>query len=99
MDYTQLTLAEARSALDDVARDARATFGDLGPSQLNWRPDASRWSVAQCFEHLLTSNRFVLRAANAALEGRSRTLFQRLPFLPRLMGPALIRSQAPGTTR
>jgi hypothetical protein len=99
MDYTRLTLAEVRSALDDVARDARATFADLDPSLLNWRPDASRWSVAQCFEHLITSNRFVLRAADEALEGRAPALWRLLPFLPALMGPALIRSQAPGTTR
>jgi hypothetical protein len=63
MNYTSLSFADLRSALPDVARDARSTFGDLGVAQLNWRPDATRWSVAQCFQHLLTANRLMLRAA------------------------------------
>jgi hypothetical protein len=98
MNYTRLSLVEIRSMLQDVARDARATFGGLDARQLNWRPDAARWSVAQCFQHLLTSNDLVLRAAEDALRNPAKTTWRRV-LLPRLTGWMLIRSQAPTTTR
>src|SRR5262249_53935235 len=96
MDYTTLSLAEVTSGLRDVMRDTQATFGHLGPAQLNWRPDEKRWSVAQCFEHLLTGNEMMLRAAREAMNAESVSVWQRLPFLPAFFGRALIRSQAPG---
>jgi hypothetical protein len=100
VDYATLSLAEVRSGLDSVARDTQVTFGNLDARQLNWRPDASHWSVAQCFDHLLTTNRLVLQMAEDALNGASpRTIWQRLPVLPGILGRMLIRSQAPETAR
>jgi DinB superfamily len=100
MDYTTLTLAAVRAGLDDVARDAEVTFGGLDRRQLNWRPDATRWSVAQCFEHLITANRLIFQAADEALAGtQPRTIWQRLPVLPGLFGRMLITSQAPTAAR
>jgi hypothetical protein len=81
--------------LTDVARDAETTFGALDARQLNWKPDESRWSVAQCFQHLLTANQLILESARDALRNPPRTVWQRVPLLPRLWGQALIRSQAP----
>src|SRR5688572_31468746 len=100
MDYTKLTLREIESALSDVVRDTEATFGGLDARQLNWRPDAQQWSVAQCFDHLLTANRLMFDAAEEALTGAAPpTIWQRLPILPSLFGRALIRSQAPDSAR
>jgi len=100
VDYTTLSLAEVRTALDDVARDAEATFGGLDARRLNWKPDATRWSIAQCFEHLLKANRLMVSASEEALKtGRSRSIWERLPVLPGVFGPMLIRSQTPGSTR
>jgi hypothetical protein len=100
MDYATLSLAEVQSGLEAVAREAHATFGNLNVRQLNWRPADDRWSIAQCFDHLLTANRQMFQAAEDALDGTTpRTVLQRLPVLPGLMGRALIRSQAPTTTR
>ena len=100
MDYTTLSLAEVKTGLDDVAQETQATFGGFDVQQLNWRPDATRWSVAQCFEHLLTANRLMFQAAEAALNNAgSRTLWQRLPVLPGVLGRMLIRSQAPSASR
>ena len=100
MDYTTLSLGEVRTALAELSRDAEVTFGGLDVHQLNWRPDPSRWSVAQCFEHLLTANRMMFRAATDALdESRPRSIWQRMPVLPALFGRLLIRSQAPSSTR
>jgi hypothetical protein len=100
MDYTRLSLGEVRRGLEEIARDADARFGRLDARQLNWRPDATRWSVAQCFEHLLTANRLMLQAASDAMDGtRSRTVWERIPVLPGLWGRMLIRSQAPNGAR
>jgi hypothetical protein len=99
VDYTTLSLAEVSSEMQNLARDARATFGVLTVRQLNWRPDERRWSVAQCFEHLLTANRLMLRAAREALANPPRTVWQRLPVLPGLFGRVMIRSLTPTATR
>jgi hypothetical protein len=100
MDYTTLSLADVKAGLDDVSRDVQSAFGGLDARQLNWRPDATRWSVAQCLEHLLVANRLMIQSALGATDGaRPRTLWQRLPLWPGVMGRMLIRSQAPGTTR
>jgi DinB family protein len=100
MDYTTLSLADVRAGLDQIAREAQATFGALGTRELNWKPDASRWSVAQCLEHLLKANQLMLNAAEVALSGTvPRTIWQRLPVLPGLFGRLMVRSQAPGGAR
>jgi hypothetical protein len=100
MDYTTLTPANISDALEGAARDAEESFGSLDARQMNWRPDATRWSVAQCLEHLLTANRLMLRAAGDALQADARrNVWQRLPLWPGLMGRMLIRSQAPEATR
>jgi hypothetical protein len=90
-----MSLADVAKALDAVARDAHETFGSLDARQLNWKPGETRWSVAQCFDHLLTANRLMLERAQDAIVNPTRTLWQRVPFLPSLWGYALICSQAP----
>jgi hypothetical protein len=99
MDYTTLSLADVTKATRQVARDAQDMFGALDGRQLNWKPDASRWSVAQCLQHLLTANRLIVENATDALRNPRHTLWQRLPLFPGLCGRALIRSQAPGASR
>lgn len=100
MDYTVLSLSDVRTGLDDIAREAQATFGGLDGRQLNWRPDETRWSVAQCFEHLLTTNRLMFRASDNALDdAQPRSVWQRLPVLPGVVGRMMIRSQAPDGAR
>ena len=100
MDYAALSLADVRAGLDEVARQTQSTFGGLNAGQLNWRPDATRWSVAQCFEHLLVANRLMFEAADGALKGTApRTIWQRLPGFPGMFGRMLVRSQAPSNAR
>ena len=67
MDYTTLSLAQVQVGLEAMAADVPASFGRLDVRQLNWRPDATKWSVAQCLEHLLAANRLMSQAARQAL--------------------------------
>ena len=99
-DYTALSLADVRAELQAIASDAQSVFGNFDEARLNWRPDAARWSVAQCFDHLLNANREMFRSIDAATDAASsRTVWQRLPILPGVFGRMLIKSQAPDSRR
>ena len=83
-----------------IADDARASFGALSPSQLNWKPSAERWSIAQCFVHLMTSNQGYLPIMESVRDGKKQnTFWTRLPVLPGLAGRLLIKSLDPASTR
>ena len=95
MHYTRLTLDGVAVAIDAIICDTEATFGALDERRLHRQPDASRWSIAQCFDHLVKANTLLLGSARAAVADGPRTIWQRLPILPRLYGGMLIRTQAP----
>lgn len=42
--------------LGAIRTEAREVFGALTHAQLNWKPTAERWSVGQCFDHLINTN-------------------------------------------
>jgi hypothetical protein len=99
MDYRKADLPTVITEADLVATHAKSTFGNLTAPQLNWKPSAERWSVAQCFEHLLTSNKGYLPIIEGVLAGRKPTFWERMPVLPGLGGGLLIKSLDPATTR
>ena len=99
MDYQKADLATVIAAANNVAAEVRSAFGSLTPAQLNWKPSPERWSVAQCFEHLLTSNKGYLPIIDSVLAGRKRTFWESMPVLPGLGGKLLIKSLDPATTR
>ena len=58
MPTTRLTdrVSHLTSELTRVSDDATRTFGALSAAQLNWTSDPKRWSVAQCFDHLMVTH-------------------------------------------
>lgn len=83
-----------------IAADARSSFGKLSAAQLNWKPATERWSIAQCFDHLINSNRGYLPIIDSVRRGTKKTTFwERLPVLPGLAGKLLIRSLDPASVR
>lgn len=49
-------LPQITGRLREISEEARQTFGGLSEEQLNWKPAAGSWSIAQCFEHLIRGN-------------------------------------------
>lgn len=83
-----------------IIDDARSSFGKLSATQLNWKPSAERWSIAQCFDHLITTNKGYLPIIESVRTGTKKTTFwERLPVLPGLVGKLLIKSLDPASTR
>lgn len=83
--------------LNAVAEDARKTFGGLTPTQLNWKPAPERWSVGQCFEHLIKTNRFFFPALEQAAKGEyEATRWARVSPLSGFFGRLVLRGLASG---
>jgi hypothetical protein len=81
--------------LNAVADDARRDFGGLTPAQLNWKPSPERWSVGQCFEHLIKTNQAFFPALEAAAGGgRENSLWERVSPLSGLFARLVLRSLA-----
>jgi hypothetical protein len=99
MDYKTADLPSIIAAADQVAADAKSTFGNLSPVQLNWKPSAERWSVGQCFDHLITSNKGFPPIIDEVLKGRKQSFWESMPLLPGLAGKLLIKSLDPANTR
>lgn len=100
VDFTRLSPAQLADEFNAIAQDAARVFRGYDATQLNWRPDEARWSVAQCFDHLVRSEAEMSGAMARALDPSvPRTLWQRLPLWPRLFGRLLITSLGPTVTR
>jgi hypothetical protein len=100
INSTSLSLAEVEAEFGAMARDTQTVFAGLSEQQLNWRRDATSWSVAQCFDHLLNTNREMFQAIEAAVDGsHPPTVWQRLPVLPRLFGSLMINAVKPEAKR
>jgi len=99
MDAQRAELANLIAAANNVASEARSVFGHLSVAQLNWKPSSDRWSVAQCFDHLITSNKGYFPVIENVLAGKKRTLWEGVPVLPGLAGKLLIKSLDPAATR
>ena len=98
MDYQTADLRSLITAAHGIAAEAKSTFGRLTPLQLNWKPSAERWSVAQCFDHLLTTNKAYFPVIDGVLAGHKPTFWERMPLIPR-GGKLLIKSLDPKSTR
>lgn len=99
MNYQTADLPTLIAAVNKVAADTKSTFGQMSPPQLNWKPSAERWSVAQCFDHLLTSTNGYFPIIDGVIAGKKQTLWQRMPGLPGLAGKLLIKYLDPASTR
>ena len=73
----------------------------LTEEQLNWKPDAKQWSIAQCLEHLaVTSQQFNSYFQDLIQRARQKWPTKGdLPYRPSLIGGWLIKQVVPETTR
>ena len=94
------SVSEIIGGLSRVSDDANASFGKLSADQINWKPSPESWSVAQCLDHLITTNRSYFKPFDEVINGSKVTRFmERLPILPGLFGNLLIKSLDPEATR
>lgn len=88
------------SQLKEVTQQFQKEFGHLFEEELNWKPDAATWSVAQNLDHLITLNETYFPVIHQLKEG---TYF--LPWLgrfsmaTRFLGNFILSSVSPMRTK
>jgi hypothetical protein len=93
-------VSELQQDVRSIADQARGEFGGLKAEHLNWKPATESWSVAQCFDHLITTNAAYFPVMESIVAGKKQTnMAERLPLLPTLWAKLLIKSLDPKTTR
>jgi len=94
---------ELSRLIDDlhaVATDAGSSFGQLTTQQLNWKPSPDEWSVAQCLDHLIASNKGFIPIIQEIKRGEYKhSLKERVPVLPRFFGSLVLNAVKPETQR
>jgi uncharacterized damage-inducible protein DinB len=100
MDYQTLTLTQIYDEAEAVAVDAKVLFGHLNSEQLNWKPAADSWSVAQCLDHLISINHDYHPVFDRILKGEYRkTFLHGMPFLPTIFGRLMVKALSPDSQR
>lgn len=95
-DYLNDTLHE----FGLITKKVQAEFGKLSEAQLNWKPTADAWSVGQCLDHLIKTNRQYYPILEEISQGHKKnTFWEYIPILPRLWGRLMLKSLDPGSTR
>ena len=93
-------LEDYRQQLEATKQEAESLLAGLTEAQFNWRPEAGRWSIAECLAHLNTTNRLYAEAIDHSLErARARQLFSDGPFRYGFLGSWFVRSIEPPPRR
>ena len=88
------------SELSHVAEDAAAKFSGLTDEQLNWKPAAKNWSVAQCLDHLIvTHSLYFPLFEKMAGGGVKPTFWEKASPLSGFFGRFLMRNLDPANTK
>ena len=85
--------------LNFIIEQVIKSFSSLSYEQLNWKMDLSKWSIAQCLEHLIVSNSTYFPVFDQVLEGTyTLPVTQRFNPLSKLFGPMMIKTLGPHPT-
>src|SRR5688572_20924126 len=89
-------IEQVTSELQKTANDAKETFGSLSVEQLNWKPAEKSWSIAQCFDHLITTHSLYFPLFEKLSKGNGeQTFWESYSPLSGFFGRFLIKSLRP----
>lgn len=80
-------------SLDSAESKYTDAFAHLSETQLNFKPSAERWSIAQVIEHLNTTNSCYYKTFDEVLLGKgSRSFMTKIPGIPGLLGNMIYKA-------
>lgn len=62
-------IAALLQKVDEAGERAAASFSDLTVEQINWKPNAQSWSIAQCLHHLIITDSNYFNLLDSIVKG------------------------------
>jgi len=86
--------------LEEISSDAQKTFGGFSAAQINWKPRAEKWSVGQCFEHLIKINSEYFPVLESIIKGeRKQKFWENYSPFSKFFGNLMFKSLSPKAER
>lgn len=86
--------------IDSITASFKNTFEHLTHEQLNWKPDAKTWSIAQNIDHLMVINKTYYPVIKAVREGTYQLPFiGKIGFMVNFFGKTILNSVQPDRRR
>jgi len=83
-------------SINNTTQKVSQNFSLLTNEQLNWKPDVSKWSIAQCLDHLIVSNSSYFPTFDKLINKTYQLpLLQKLNPFNKLFGPIMVRYLGP----
>jgi len=82
--------------INNTTQKVSQNFSLLTNEQLNWKPDVSKWSIAQCLDHLIVSNSSYFPTFDKLINKTYQLpLLQKLNPFNKVFGPIMVRHLGP----
>jgi hypothetical protein len=96
MNTSTPDIKDLKDQLDAAERDAEALVAGLAEERGGWRAEKGSWSVAECLDHLATTNRVYLRAMKEpAIRAREQGNPRQGPAVPGFVGRWFVKTMEP----
>ena len=83
-------------SINNTTQQLSQNFSLLTNEQLNWKPDVSKWSIAQCLDHLIVSNSSYFPTFDKLINKTYQLpLLQKLNPFNKVFGPIMVRHLGP----
>ena len=84
--------------LHDVSAEARSFLPGLSADQVRWKPAAKVWSISECFEHLIVTNRAYAEKIGPGIDQAEKINTASLAYQPRRLAVWFINQVRPEKT-
>ncbi|MEQ9405106.1 MAG: DinB family protein [Cyclobacteriaceae bacterium] len=82
--------------LDKITQEFTKHFGSLSTEELNWKPNAKAWSIAQNIDHLMVINRSYFPILEKLRTGTYEPPFMaKFGFLVSFFGKTILKASSP----
>ncbi len=78
--------------LRSLKLEVNSAFGSLNANQLNWKPSHDKWSIAECLQHLITSNETYFPALDKLASGYAPTFWEKNNPFSRSIGKSMVKT-------
>ena len=86
--------------IDELTTEFKKDFGELPVKELNWKPDASVWSIAENMDHLIVVNKTYFPILEEVRAGKHKLPFlAKFKFVPRFLGKLILKNVQPDRKR